>query len=136
MDTPDTTNSEGDYLSSTTGTESIMNIDRVERGFLLKPYIDRKGAKNLKEHKYSGSDAGLAYIYFYDPLAKYLVELLPEEIAPNTLTMVGFCHTLAPIIILYTCIGCALIGDVPTWFIFLQAWFYFIYRLLDEMDGK
>lgn len=137
VDAPiDTTTQSDDYLSSTTNTDSCYDIDRVEKGFMLKPYIDRKGAQNLREHKYSGSDAGLAYIYFYDPLAKYLVYLLPEWIAPNTLTMIGFMHTLTPIFILYTCIGCALIGDVPTWFIGLQAWFYFIYRLLDEMDGK
>lgn len=50
--------------------------------------------------------------------------------------MIGFMHTVAPITILYFCIGTALIGDVPSWFMYLQAVFYFIYRLLDEMDGK
>lgn len=65
-----------DALSSTTNG-SINNIDRVERGFLLQPYIDKKGGSHLKDHKYSGSDDGFAYIYFYSPLATYLVSLLP-----------------------------------------------------------
>ena len=96
----------------------INNINRVERTFLLAPYIDKKGAENLKNHKYSGGDDGLIYIYFYSPLSNYLVHKLPESIAPNTLTMIGFMHTIAPIVLLYTCIGTALIGDLPKWFIY------------------
>lgn len=138
-DTPATrvtkTHSE-DTISSTTVTESLININRVEPGFFLRPYIDKKGAKNLKDHKYSGRDDGLFYTYFYEPLATYIVYKLPEWVAPNTLTMIGFMHTLFPLTVLYCCIGCSLIGDLPQWFVFMQAWCYFIYRLLDEMDGK
>ena len=110
-----------DEMLSTGGEsdDTLQRVKRMERGCFLQPYIDKQGAANLKLHKYSGSDAGLAYIYFYDPLAKYLVTLLPEHIAPNTLTMIGFCHTLLPIFILYTCIGTALIGEIPAWFIYL-----------------
>jgi hypothetical protein len=73
----------------------------------------------LKAHKYSGTDKGIAYVYFYDPAARYLVELLPETVAPNTLTMIGFMHTVVPIVLLYSCVGMSLTGEVPRWFIFL-----------------
>ena len=75
---------------------------------------------HLKQHKYSGSDEGIAYIYFFNPLARYIVEnMIPEYIAPNTLTFIGFLHTLFPVLILFTVFGTAIIGDLPTWFILL-----------------
>jgi len=90
----------------------------------------------LHNYKYSGKDLGIAYIHFYDPVASYLVTLIPEWIAPNTLTFIGFLFTVMPICLLYMCIGAALIGESPSWFILLQGVSYFIYRMLDEMDGK
>lgn len=48
----------------------------------------------------------------------------------------GFICNIIPFAILYTCIGAALIGDVPGWFVVLQSVLYFVYRMLDEMDGK
>lgn len=65
-----------------------------------------------------------------------LVSCLPSTIAPNTLTMLGFVHTLIPMTVLFLTCGCDLYGTVPNWFMFLQAWCYFVYRMLDEMDGK
>ena len=100
------------------------------------PYIWGERATHLKNHKYSGSDLGLAYRFCYNPLATRLVQCLPDWLAPNTLTLLGFFHTLLPIIILYTVVGSELFGPVPQWFCFLQAWCYFAYRMLDEMDGK
>ena len=125
-----------DNISLTTATESFISIDRSASGFSLGPYIDRKGAKSLKEHKYAGCDDGFFYHYFYSPLATYLVHKLPEWLAPNTITIIGYLHTFGPIAVLYCCIGCSLIGDLPNWFLFLQGWCYFVYRVLDEMDGK
>jgi len=48
-----------------------------------------------------------------NPLAIRLVDLLPETIAPNTITLVGFVHALIPMVVLYTVFGAALIGDLP-----------------------
>ena len=92
--------------------------------------------ENLKLHKYSGSDEGLMYVYFYNPVATRLVECLPDWIAPNTLTLLGFVHTIVPLTTLFTVADFDLMGHVPNWFFFLQAWCYFAYRMLDEMDGK
>ena len=103
----------------------------------LTPYIDtEKKRQNLKDHKYAGADEGLSYIYCYNPLAVKFVSWLPKTIAPNTLTLLGFANTLIPLTVLFAVCGCDLYGTIPNWFMFLQAWCYFTYRMLDEMDGK
>ena len=76
------------------------------------------------------------YVYFYNPVANKLVESLPDWVAPNTLTLLGFVHTIVPLTTLFTVADFDLMGHVPNWFFFLQAWCYFAYRMLDEMDGK
>ena len=57
-------------------------------------YINELKAENLKLYKYSGGDAGILYIYFYNPIAKRLVEFLPETLAPNVVSfdVIGFCN--------------------------------------------
>jgi hypothetical protein len=77
--------------------------DNTERPwYSLTPYIDSEERRqNLKDHKYSGSDCGLAYVYFYNPVANKLVECLPKNIAPNTLTVLGFIHTLIPMVLMF-----------------------------------
>ena len=51
----------------------------------------------------------------------------------------GFAFSAIPAIILFSCFGTNLYNDgeeIPRWFYFLQAVSYFMYRMLDEMDGK
>mmetsp|Transcript_26257 Transcript_26257/g.18623 ORF Transcript_26257/g.18623 Transcript_26257/m.18623 type:complete len:201 (+) Transcript_26257:171-773(+) len=81
-------------------------------------------------------DAGIAYKHFWSPLANWAVQKLPEDLAPNTITLVGFLHGLLPLIILYSCVGLQMVGEIPQWFFFLQFYCFFMYRLFDEMDGK
>lgn len=45
-------------------------------------------------------------------------------------------HTIVPFVILVAISRGSLIAHVPRWFCFLQAYAYFAYRMLDEMDGK
>jgi len=65
-----------------------------------------------------------------------MVCYLPDWIAPNTITLLGFMHTVAPFLLLFYIAELDLLGDVPNWFFFLQAYSFFAYRMLDEMDGK
>jgi hypothetical protein len=81
--------------------------------------INEEAAENLKQHKYSGSDLGLAWIYFYNPVSRWLTDRIPESIAPNTITLLGFLHTIVPAAILYSTIGTSLAGDMPVWFLYL-----------------
>lgn len=102
----------------------------------LKPYISDQAAHHLKQHKYSGVDDGLSWACFWNPVASYLVTLLPDSVAPNTLTLLGFLHAIVPPMMMYFLFGCQLVGDLPSWFIFLQCYAYLVYRIFDEMDGK
>jgi ethanolaminephosphotransferase len=105
--------------------------------FEITPYIySEREKRNLREHAYHGGDNGITYIYFYNPVANYLVGLLPESLAPNTITMAGFLCVVIPYVLMVVLFGPDLYGPLPSWFCFLFAFCYFTYRMLDEMDGK
>lgn len=78
----------------------------------------------------------MLYKWFYNPVATKLVSYLPDWIAPNLLTFIGFIHTVIPLVVLFCIADFDLVGEVPQWWFFFQAWCYFAYRMLDEMDGK
>ena len=103
----------------------------------LTPYLSETQKENLKIYRYAGGDYGFAYIYFYNPVATNLVEYLPETLAPNVITLAGFAFSAGPFIYLFTNHDLENTKDhIPNWFFFLQAFCYFMYRMLDEMDGK
>lgn len=82
------------------------------------PIINEEGAYNLIRHKYSGSDEGLLYKWFYNPVATKLVTCLPDWVAPNLLTFLGFVHTIVPLIVMFSIGGFDLLGPIPQWFFF------------------
>lgn len=69
-------------------------------------------------------------------MANWLVEKIPKTIAPNTITLIGFLHSVIPFAVLVILTKGSMLSAVPRWFFFWQAWSYFAYRMLDEMDGK
>ena len=92
--------------------------------------------ENLKNHKYSGSDEGIIYKYFYNPVCNKIVECFPMTLAPNTLTLLGFVCIVGPFSLLLSISGLSFQGEVPSWFLYVHAAFYFFYRMFDELDGK
>ena len=75
------------------------------RRWCVGPYINQEGRENLLKYKYAGGDKGYAYIHFYNPVATRLVEFLPEWIAPNVLTLIGFFFATLPFLILFGAYG-------------------------------
>jgi len=71
-------------------------------------------------------------------VASYLVTLLPEYIAPNLLTLIGFLFTVVPFCLIYMVYGISFDGhdSLPKWLYVAQMLCYFLYRMFDEMDGK
>lgn len=61
---------------------------------------------------------------------------MPDWIAPNTLTLIGFVHSFGPLILMFIIGGFNLVEPLPWWWYVVQAWCYLIYRLFDEFDGK
>lgn len=122
-------------MSVNTTFEESQQITKYLQ-FPRKNYFTDQEAENMKNYKLRGADFGLVYTYFYSPLADQLIKKTPTWVAPNLLTLTGFFMCVFPIIVLYCCMGPSLIGELPTWFIALQAVCMFSYRILDEMDGK
>jgi len=50
--------------------------------------------------------------------------------------MLGLLCTLIPFLALMSISGAYLVGEVPSWFLYVHAFTYLCYRMLDEMDGK
>ena len=79
----------------------------------MTPYLTEQQAINLKVYKYSGGDLGLTYIYFYNPVSRWLVEHIPEYIAPNVITLSGFMFTLVPFVNLFIRYGTNFDDEYP-----------------------
>ena len=67
---------------------------------------------------------------------------MPEYIAPNLITLVGFMFTAGPFLGAFTLFGTKLENEEPVLssitpaFYYFSAFAYLAYRMLDEMDGK
>jgi len=96
----------------------------------------------LKIYKYAGGDDGIIYKYFYNPFCNWLVQKIPEWIAPNLITFVGFLFVILPFLMQFTLFGTHLKNEEPfisrtnNYFFYFSAFSYFMYRMLDELDGK
>lgn len=93
-------------------------------------------AHNIKQYKYKGGDLGLTYRLFYNPVANWIIERFPENIAPNLITLIGFFFTLVPCILMFSLYGLDFNSPVSGWFNIMVGICYLVYRILDEMDGK
>ena len=109
---------------------------QVQKSAPKHRHFSEQAAENMKNHKYHGTDLGLLYVHVFSPGANKLVTYLPETLAPNTITAIGLACTVVPFIMLISIWGCNLVGWVPRWFVFFHSLTYFLYRFLDEMDGK
>lgn len=106
------------------------------------PYLNEEARANLLKYKYAGGDNGLMYVYFYNPFARWIVERIPEWIAPNLITLCGFFFSAAPFFTIFSVFGTHFMNEepemprMPYWVFAAEAFCYFMYRMLDEMDGK
>lgn len=116
------------------------SAEQDKRGlFGLTPYLSKTMRQNLFKYKYAGGDNGIVWNLFYNPVSKFLVNFVPETVAPNVITLVAFIVYFIPFLILFVCFGTKFQNEkdgIPNWYFFLQAFAYLTYRILDEMDGK
>jgi hypothetical protein len=107
----------------------------------LTPYLSPEARANLPHYKYRAADNGIAYQRFFNPFGNYCVTLLPDWLAPNVITFVGFIFSIAPYTAMVVYFSSHFynpkgMDDLPGWIFYFKAVFYFIYRFLDEIDGK
>jgi phosphatidylglycerophosphate synthase len=71
---------------------------------------------------------------------KLVNQLLPEYVAPNVLTLIGFFFAVLPFAVLFGAFGLEFTNDaekpIPNWFFFMYAYCYLMYRIFDQMDEK
>jgi hypothetical protein len=118
-------------------TES-EKTEKKRKFFSVTPYIDSEDRKNnLITHQYQAEDKSITYQYIMNPLAKKLTEkFVSPNVAPNTLTLISFMHTVVPLVLTYSIEGPDLTAPFPRWLCFVYAYCLMVYRVLDEMDGK
>lgn len=106
--------------------------------FLLKKdFISKEGESNLPNYKYSGTDKSILYKHVFSPTAEFVVQnFIPNWLAPNVITLVGFLCTLIPHFLVWNAAGNSIGGEVPSSLWFLTAIGQFTYMILDNADGK
>ena len=71
----------------------------------ILPYLNREDRSNLRNYKYVGGDTGFFYIHCWTPAANMTVKVCPKWLAPNMITLIGFCFMVGPFIWLFTAYG-------------------------------
>eukprot|EP01103_Thecamoeba_quadrilineata_P008965 TRINITY_DN18675_c0_g1_i1.p1 TRINITY_DN18675_c0_g1~~TRINITY_DN18675_c0_g1_i1.p1 ORF type:complete len:380 (+),score=45.93 TRINITY_DN18675_c0_g1_i1:34-1173(+) len=103
---------------------------------LLKhKYTTPEGLKALDDYKYCGIDYSLIANYIMQPFWRKAVNILPETIAPNLVTLIGFGAIILGYLVMT--FYCPLFVAVsPLWVHILCAINLFFYQTMDALDGK
>lgn len=90
--------------------------------------------KRLEKHKYSSNGTSILEPYF-QVFWRWLIEVFPRWIAPNTITISGLAvNLLSSLMILWYAPTAK--DEVPPWIYFFNAIGLFVYQALDAIDGK
>ena len=83
--------------------------------------MSKEARKNLLVYKYSGGDNGFVYKVFYNPVATKLVKLLPDTLAPNVITTIGFLFSSIPFVLMVSLYGTHFYNSepIPSWLFYL-----------------
>lgn len=96
--------------------------------------LTQEQLRRLESHKYSSSGSSLT-----EPVMqifwRWLVELFPKWIAPNTITIVGLLINIATSLLLMLYCPTA-VESAPSWAYIINAVGLFVYQALDAIDGK
>ncbi|XP_002738954.1 cholinephosphotransferase 1-like [Saccoglossus kowalevskii] len=96
--------------------------------------LDIAQLKRLSEHKYSSHGTSITEPVM-QPFWRWLVEKIPETIAPNTITSMGLLINILTSTIVYMYCPTAT-EEAPSWVYIQVALGLFAYQTLDAIDGK
>ncbi|CAK93085.1 unnamed protein product (macronuclear) [Paramecium tetraurelia] len=102
---------------------------------LLKNYVNPQYYENLRRFKYSGQNLSILYNWFLGDMAQWVVDQLPTTVAPNLITITGFCNLLTSFALIFI-LNPMFDQDLPQWASLYIAWTIFVYQTLDNADGK
>jgi ethanolaminephosphotransferase len=107
----------------------------AERREATAECISDEALVHLKSYKYSAVDKSPVTHYVLQPWCNTFVKVLPLWLAPNMVTLLGFCFVLANVILLEVVMP-DLVGPAPSWVYFSFAFGLFMYQTMDNADGK
>jgi len=98
-------------------------------------YITKEGLMELKNYQYKSG--GYSWLdNKMNPFWVYCVTLLPEWMAPNLVTLIGFFFMMSSFAIFIIFGGKFGVEELPWWTHFYCAFSHFAYQTLDAIDGK
>jgi len=98
-------------------------------------YIRNGHLAALRDYKYAGKDMSLMSKYILNPFWTKFAAILPENMAPNLVTLTGFSFVVVNFItlLIYTP---NLVDACPPWVYASWGVGLFLYQAFDAMDGK
>lgn len=91
--------------------------------------------QNLRLYKYSSVDKSPVSYYILRHYWNGFVQLLPLWLAPNLVTLLGFCCILVNVALLVVYVP-DLVGPAPSWIYYSFAAGVWMYSTMDNVDGK
>lgn len=97
-------------------------------------FIPNDKIANLEKYKYSSEDHSIISQYVLKRWWNYFVQIFPNTMAPNLITLLGLCWVLVDVgLVLYY--DPYLNQTSPTWCYFFYAFSLFMYQTFDGCDG-
>lgn len=97
-------------------------------------FITQQGLDELANYKYKSG----GYTWFdmkMNTFWEWTVNMVPEWVAPNLLTFVGWLFVIASYVVMLV-YDYTFKKDIPSWCFFFAAFCIFVYSTLDAIDGK
>ncbi len=102
----------------------------------LTKYAEDQYIDNLKKNKNRGGDNSIYYNYIISPVCNYFINYIPKNLAPNTITVIGWFLNLFNVVITVYYRGWKGCDYYPLWVCYLTSFNYSYYIYLDVDDGK
>jgi len=99
------------------------------------PYASLSELQNLKSYKYHGVDRSI-FAKLLQPFWSAAVMYLPETLAPNMVTLIGFMFMIFSFLLQVSFCTNGIETVAPRWVYLVHCFCLFAYQTLDALDGK
>lgn len=103
---------------------------------LGKPYIKKEHFERVRNHRPNCTNLSVYYHKVLSPCCDAIVERLPAWLAPNVITVWGFCWILASLLLTVVLYGNSADGYYSPYLCIFSGIAFFIYNVADNCDGK
>lgn len=103
--------------------------------YISKQFVKKEEINALDQYKYAGRDYSLLGNYLLRHYWDYMLKLFPMWMAPNLITIIGFCFVIADYILVAVMIP-DLEKPAPSWVYFVLSINIWLYLTFDNIDGR